>query len=165
MLTREYPFAEDAQLPVTLTHVENTGSLALATHSVPEDPAPVEPGDTRHSDVVGMAVMAMDIRRGTRRVALISIKNGHAPGGAVEFLDTNRNYGIRYLGLLRNGHNDTGGSAVSIGRREELAAEHGGLSNFGHAMVRRGTPLGSSLTSLMCRYPPTSMQSWRPLLE
>lgn len=101
--------------------------------------------DLQHPDQIGLALSAQDVRRihsEGRRVALMGIENGFALGRDVELLDTYFAFGVRYLGLLHNGHNDIGDSAVPNRRRNELPAEHGGLSDFGRTVITRANALG-----------------------
>ena len=101
--------------------------------------------DTQHPDRIGLALTAADVRRlhrEGRRVALMGMENGYALGRHPELLDTYYEYGVRYLGLLHNGHNDIGDSAVPSRRRGEPQAEHGGLSAFGRAVIARANALG-----------------------
>ena len=99
----------------------------------------------QHVDKIGLAFTAADVRRihgEGRRVALIGIENGFAIGHNLELLEVYYDFGARYLGLLHNGHNDIGDSAVPSRRREEPAAEHGGLSEFGQEVIARANELG-----------------------
>ena len=101
--------------------------------------------DLKHPDKIGLALNSADVRRihaEGRRVALIGIENGHAVGRNLELLDTYHDFGARYLGLLHNGHNDIGDSAQPSLRREEPPEEHGGLSEFGRAVIARANALG-----------------------
>ncbi|MCY4156917.1 MAG: dipeptidase [Gammaproteobacteria bacterium] len=101
--------------------------------------------DIDHSDRIGLALTAADVRRihgEGRRVALIGIENGFSIGRHVSLLDVHYAAGARYLGLVHNGHNDIGDSAVPNLRLGDSGAEHGGLSKFGRAVVRRANELG-----------------------
>lgn len=101
--------------------------------------------DTQHPDRIGLARSAAEVRqihRDGRHVALMGIENGYALGRSPELLDTFYAFGVRYLGLLHNGHNDIGDSAVPSRRRDEPLAYHGGLSDFGRAVVARANALG-----------------------
>ncbi|MYH32739.1 MAG: membrane dipeptidase [Gammaproteobacteria bacterium] len=101
--------------------------------------------DIDHSDRIGLALTAADVRRihaEGRRVALIGIENGFSIGRHVNLLDVHYASGARYLGLLHNGHNDIGDSAVPNLARGEPRSEHGGLSEFGRAVIRRANELG-----------------------
>ena len=101
--------------------------------------------DVQYPDTIGLALSAADVRRlhgEGRRAALIGIENGYAIGRNLELLDIYYGFGARYLGLLHNGHNDIGDSAVPSLGREEAEAEHGGLSSFGHAVIARANALG-----------------------
>ena len=101
--------------------------------------------DLDYSSRIGLALTAADVRRihgEGRRVALIGIENGFSIGRNLELLDIYYGFGARYLGLLHNGHNDLGDSAVPSVARGEPAAEHGGLSELGRAAIRRANELG-----------------------
>ena len=101
--------------------------------------------DHDYSDRIGLARSAADVRRihgEGRRVALIGIENGFSIGRDLELLNVHYDFGARYLGLVHNGHNDLGDSAVPNFSLGDSAAEHGGLSEFGRAAVRRANALG-----------------------
>lgn len=101
--------------------------------------------DVQYPDTIGLALTAADVRRlhgEGRRAALIGIENGYAIGRNLELLDIYYDFGARYLGLLHNGHNDIGDSAVPSLGREEADVEHGGLSGFGRAVIARANALG-----------------------
>ena len=101
--------------------------------------------DVDHPDRIGLALTAADVRRihaEGRRVALIGIENGFSIGRDLDLLDVQYGFGARYLGLLHNGHNDLGDSAVPNAARGEPEAEHGGLSELGRAAIRRANQLG-----------------------
>ena len=101
--------------------------------------------DVQYPDTVGLALSAADVRRlhgEGRRAALIGIENGFAIGRSLELLDIYYDFGARYLGLLHNGHNDIGDSAVPSLGREEPDVEHGGLSSFGRTVIARANALG-----------------------
>lgn len=101
--------------------------------------------DVDHPDRIGLALTAADVRRihaEGRRIALIGIENGFSIGKDIDLLDVHYGFGARYLGLLHNGHNDLGDSAVPNAARGEPEAEHGGLSELGRAAIRRANRLG-----------------------
>ena len=101
--------------------------------------------DRDHAGRIGLALTAEDVRRihdGGRLVALMGMENGFALGPDIDLLDTYHALGVRYLGLLHNGHNDIGDSAVPSPRRQEPPSEHGGLSEFGRAVIARANDLG-----------------------
>lgn len=101
--------------------------------------------DLQYPDQISLALSARDVHQihnEGRRVALMGIENGFALGRDVGLLDTYHAFGVRYLGLLHNGHNDIGDSAVPSRRRGEPAAEHGGLSGFGREVIARANALG-----------------------
>ena len=101
--------------------------------------------DLQYPDRISLALSAHDvhqIRSEGKRVALMGIENGFALGRDAGLLDTYFAFGVRYLGLLHNGHNDIGDSAVPSRRRSEASAEHGGLSDFGRKVIARANALG-----------------------
>ncbi len=101
--------------------------------------------DIQHPERIGLALSASDVRRlhgERRRAALIGIENGYAVGRSLTLLDIYFDLGARYFGLLHNGHNDIGDSAVPNDFNGEADAEHGGLSEFGRAVVDRANALG-----------------------
>ena len=101
--------------------------------------------DVDYPDRIGLARTAADVRRihaEGRRIALIGIENGFSIGRDLDLLDIQYGFGARYLGLLHNGHNDLGDSAVPNAARGEPEAEHGGLSDLGRAAIRRANQLG-----------------------
>ena len=101
--------------------------------------------DLQYPDTIGLALTAADVRRlhgEGRRAALIGVENGYAIGRNLEILKIYYDFGARYIGILHNGHNDIGDSAVHNRRREEPAVEHGGLSSFGRAVITRANELG-----------------------
>ena len=101
--------------------------------------------DVQYPETIGLALSAADVRRlhaEGKRAALIGIENGYAIGRNLSLLDIYFEFGARYLGLLHNGHNDIGDSAVPNERQGETDAEHGGLSQFGRAVIERANALG-----------------------
>ena len=101
--------------------------------------------DIDHTDRIGLALTAADVRRihaEGRRIALIGIENGFSIGRHVNLLDVHYAQGARYLGLVHNGHNDIGDSAVPNLALGDSGSEHGGLSEFGRAVIRRANELG-----------------------
>lgn len=101
--------------------------------------------DVQYPETIALARTAADVRRihaEGRLAALIGIENGHALGHDLEILRTYYDFGARYLGLLHNGHNDLGDSAVPYPRLKDSPTEHGGLTEFGRAAVGRANDLG-----------------------
>ena len=101
--------------------------------------------DLQHSDRIALALTATDVRhihKKGKRAALIGIENGYVIGRNLDLLDIYYNLGARYLGLLHNGHNDIGDSAVPGVRHQEPESEHGGLSQFGKSVIIRANELG-----------------------
>ena len=109
--------------------------------------------DVDYPDRIGLALTAADVRRihaEGRRVALIGIENGFSIGRNLGLLDVQYGFGARYLGLVHNGHNDLGDSAVPNLARDESRSEHGGLSELGRAAVRRANELGMMVDVSHC---------------
>ena len=101
--------------------------------------------DVQYPETISLARTAQDVRRihgEGRLAALIGIENGHALGRDLDILRTYHDFGARYLGLLHNGHNDLGDSAVAYPRLKDPPSEHGGLTDFGRAAVGCANDLG-----------------------
>ncbi|MBX3492492.1 MAG: dipeptidase [Parvibaculum sp.] len=105
--------------------------------------------DNQYPDEIGLARSSADIRRlhaEGKLVALIGIENGYVVGRTPELLDIYYDLGARYLGLVHNGHNDIADSALPqerfADRANEEGGEHGGLSDFGRALIARANDLG-----------------------
>lgn len=98
-----------------------------------------------YPDQIELALTAEDVRRidaAGKKVAIIGMENGYPMGTDLRLLDQFYDYGARYFGLLHNGHNELGDSAVPNRRRNEPAEEHGGLTELGHQVVQRLNELG-----------------------
>ena len=98
-----------------------------------------------YPDQIELALTADDVRRisaAGKKVALIGVENGYPMGLDLRLLDQFHDYGARYLGLVHNGHNDLGDSAVPNRRRNEPEEEHGGLTDLGRQVVGRLNELG-----------------------
>lgn len=98
-----------------------------------------------YPDQIELALTADDVRRisaAGKKVALIGIENGYPMGLDLRLLDQFYDYGARYFGLIHNGHNDLGDSAVPSRRLNEPEEEHGGLTDLGRQVVRRLNELG-----------------------
>lgn len=96
-------------------------------------------------DSMGLAVSAYDVvrlHREGKHAALIGIENGYALGGNIDLLDIYYDYGVRYLGLTHNGHNELADSAIPKPEYGDEAELHGGLSELGRAAIRRANALG-----------------------
>ena len=85
-----------------------------------------------------------------------AIENGYAIGKDISLLDEFAARGVRYITLTHNGHNEIGDAAIPRKDLGDVDAEHGGLSAFGIAVVKRMNELGilvdvshSSKTSMM----------------
>ena len=109
--------------------------------------------DVDYPDRIGLALTAADVRRihaEGRRVALIGIENGFSIGRNLGLLDIQYRFGARYLGLVHNGHNDLGDSAVPNAALGDFRTEHGGLSELGRAAIRRANELGMMVDVSHC---------------
>ena len=100
--------------------------------------------DRLDSGMIGMAHAAADVERIAaegRLVAAIGIENGYVIGNDLNLLDRYYALGARYMTLVHNGHNDIADSAQP---QEELddGPEHGGVSEFGAAVIERMNDLG-----------------------
>jgi membrane dipeptidase len=98
-----------------------------------------------HPDKIEIATTATDARRihaAGKKVALIGMENGFPIGKDLRLLDQFYDYGVRYFGLLHNGHNDLGDSAQPDRRKNEPSAEWNGLSPLGKQVVKRLNELG-----------------------
>lgn len=73
-------------------------------------------------------------QRGGKIAAVLSIENGDALGGDIRALDVLYGQGVRMLGLTWNPSNALGDGA--------LGRQHGGLTEFGRAVLRRMEELG-----------------------
>lgn len=94
---------------------------------------------------IELALTAADVRRihaAGKKVVLMGMENGYPIGKDVRLLDQFFDYGVRYLGLLHNGHNDLGDSAQPDKKRNEPAAAWNGLSPLGKQVVTRLNALG-----------------------
>ena len=96
-----------------------------------------------YPDKVSLALTADDVRRinaSGRKAVVIGMENGYPMGRNIELLDVFYDYGARYFGLLHNGHNELGDSAVPA--KGEPESEHDGLSDLGKQVVQRLNELG-----------------------
>lgn len=96
-----------------------------------------------YPEKIGLALTANEVRQisaSGRKAVIIGMENGFPMGNDLRLLDMFHDYGARYFGLLHNGHNDLGDSAVPA--RGEDTSEHGGLSDLGKKVVVRLNELG-----------------------
>jgi membrane dipeptidase len=99
--------------------------------------------DDMYPDRMGLAFSTDDVRRihaEGRLVAAIGIENGYVIGTDLTLLARYHELGARYMTLAHGGHNDLADSATP--REGEVDAEHGGLSDFGVAVVAEMNRLG-----------------------
>lgn len=99
--------------------------------------------ETMYPEQIELAYSAADVERivaAGRLVAAIGIENGWPVGDRLETLDEFHRRGGRYITLAHNGHNQIADSAQpAVGEPEAL---HGGLSEFGRAVVGEMNRLG-----------------------
>ena len=101
--------------------------------------------DFLYPERIGLATTAAEavaIHAQGKMVALIGIENGYVIGKDLSLLEDFRNRGARYMTLVHNGHNDIGDSAQPQARLNDVDAEHGGLSQFGEAVIAELNRLG-----------------------
>jgi membrane dipeptidase len=71
-----------------------------------------------------------------------AIENGYALGENIKTLDAFAARGIRYITLTHNGHNAIADAAIPRRDLQDAEAEHGGLSDYGRAVIARMNELG-----------------------
>lgn len=70
------------------------------------------------------------------------IENGYAIGKSLRLLDEFAGFGIRYMTLTHNGHNEIADAAIALPNLGDADEEYGGLSDFGQSVVARMNELG-----------------------
>ena len=101
--------------------------------------------DTLYPGLIGLATTADEIEQlvaGGRLAAAIGIENGYVIGRDLDLLDRYYGLGARYMTLVHNGHNDIADSAQPNQELGDGPSEHGGVSDFGAAVIRRMNELG-----------------------
>jgi membrane dipeptidase len=91
-----------------------------------------------YPDEIELAYTADDverIHRGGKLVACIGIENGYAIGKDLGLLEKYHELGARYITLAHGGHNDIADSATPRENLGDAEEEHGGVSEFGKAML------------------------------
>ncbi|MBN4046480.1 dipeptidase [bacterium AH-315-P15] len=94
---------------------------------------------------IALALTAAEVREiksSGRRVALIGLENGYPFGESTDPIEAWYDRGVRYIGLLHDGHNQFGDSAQPLVSRGDEETRHGGLSDLGRAAVREMNRLG-----------------------
>lgn len=66
-----------------------------------------------------------------------AIENGYGIGRDLTLLDEFADMGVRYVTLTHNGHNEIGDAAIPLRNLGDDDTLHGGLSDFGQAVVDR----------------------------
>jgi membrane dipeptidase len=98
-----------------------------------------------YPELIGLAESADDVERLVgegRLAAAIGIENGYVTGTDLALLDRYFEQGARYMTLVHNGHNDIADSAQPTAELGDTPTEHGGVSDFGAAVIRRMNELG-----------------------
>jgi len=98
-----------------------------------------------YPDRIGLAYTAGDMERLVGEgelAAAIGIENGFVIGKDLGLLDRYYALGARYMTLVHNGHNDIADSAQPRPGFGDGPTEHGGVSDFGAAVIRRMNELG-----------------------
>ena len=101
--------------------------------------------DALYPEIIGLATSADDVEElvaGGRLAAAIGIENGYVIGRDLALLDRYFELGARYMTLVHNGHNDIADSAQPNQELGDGPSEHGGVSDFGAAVIRRMNELG-----------------------
>jgi len=101
--------------------------------------------DVLYPEHIGLAYRAADVERliaEGRLAAAIGIENGYVIGTDLGSLDRYYALGARYMTLVHNGHNDIADSASPRPQFGDEPAEHGGVGDFGAAVIRRMNELG-----------------------
>jgi len=98
-----------------------------------------------YPDRIGLAYSPADVTEivaSGRLAAAIGIENGYVIGTDLDLIDRYFELGARYMTLVHNGHNDIGDSAQPRPAFGDAEEEHGGLSEFGAAVVERMNQVG-----------------------
>jgi membrane dipeptidase len=101
--------------------------------------------ETLYPALIGLATSADDVEELVahgRLVAAIGIENGFVIGRDLDLLDRYFELGARYMTLVHNGHNDIADSAQPNQELGDGPSEHGGVSEFGAAVIHRMNELG-----------------------
>jgi len=101
--------------------------------------------DMLYPDQIGLAYRAAEVERlvgSGKLAAAIGIENGYVIGKNLSLLDRYYELGARYMTLVHNGHNDIADSASPREQLGDAPVEHGGVSDFGAAVIRRMNELG-----------------------
>ncbi|WP_339861994.1 dipeptidase [Paremcibacter congregatus] len=94
--------------------------------------------DELYPDRIGLAFSPQEVRDiidSGRKVAVIGIENGYVIGTDLDLVEDYYNRGARYMTLAHNGHNDICDSAQPKEDFGDVAAEHGGVSDFGKQVI------------------------------
>ena len=94
----------------------------------------------RNSNTVGLALNpgdAYSLEQQGKRAIYIGIENGYPIGNDLSNIDLYYEKGVRYITLVHSSNNDLADSAT-----DPVGGEHGGLSDFGSAVVQKMNHLG-----------------------
>ncbi len=98
-------------------------------------------GDT--GGVLAPSAEAIEQAFAAGRIAIIpAVENGYAIGTELAALDDFAARGVRYITLTHNGHNELADAAIPRHDLGDAKEQHGGLSEFGRAAIRRMNELG-----------------------
>lgn len=93
-----------------------------------------------NSEIVGLALDPEDAReleKAGKRAIYIAIENGYPIGADIANVELYFDRGVRYITLVHSTNNDLADSAT-----DPQGPEHGGISQFGEAVVREMNRLG-----------------------
>jgi membrane dipeptidase len=104
--------------------------------------AAMAPGDGT-GGVLALTADAVEAAFAARQTAIIpAIENGYALGEDIAAVEHFARAGVRYITLTHNGHNHLADAAIPRNDLDDVPAEHGGLSEFGAAVIGRMNDLG-----------------------
>ncbi len=98
-----------------------------------------------YPDEIGLAYTASEasaLHAEGKLVAMIGVENGFSIGQDISLIEEFSQRGARYMGLVHNGHNDIGDSALAQERLRDEPEEHGGLSDYGYRVVEELNRVG-----------------------
>jgi len=99
--------------------------------------AAMAPADGK-GGVLALTADAIEAAFAAGRIAIIpAIENGYAIGNDIAAIDKFAALGVRYITLTHNGHNQIADAAIPRKDLDDQPAEHGGLSEFGAAVITR----------------------------
>lgn len=94
----------------------------------------------KHAEMVGLALDpddAYELEKQGKRAIYVGIENGYPIGDDLANVELYFNKGVRYITLVHSSNNDLADSAT-----DSKGAEHQGISEFGHEVVKEMNRLG-----------------------